>query len=71
MPPDNPVATTDTGPEIYNITVGPLDYIYIVAWSDDSTSQGVVASFTDNNTASTVTTSPAWPVARCFATGTN
>jgi hypothetical protein len=70
VPPDNPTAPTDTGPEIYNITAGSGDYIYIVAWSDDAAWQGAVASFTDNTTATTVTTSPAWPW-QVFATGTN
>ena len=70
VPPDNPIANTDTGAEIYNITAGANDYIYIVAWSDDDSLQGAVASFTDNNTSATVTTSPAWPW-QVFATGTN
>ena len=70
VPPDNPTANTDTGAEIYNITAGANDYIYIVAWSDDSQLQGAVASFTDNNTSVTVTTSPAWPW-QVYATGTN
>jgi hypothetical protein len=68
--PDNPQGATDTGAEIYNITAGSNDYIYIVAWSDDSSLQGAVAAFTDNTTATTVTTSPAWPW-QVFATGTN
>lgn len=68
VPPDGTV--TDTGPEIYNITAGSGDYIYIVAWSDDQADQGTVASFTDNTTATTVTTSPAWPW-QVFATGIN
>ena len=70
VPPDNPTAPTDTGAEIYNITAATNDYIYIVAWSDDYELQGTVASFTDNTTSVTVTTSPAWPW-QVFATGTN
>ena len=66
--PDGTV--TDTGPEIYNVTAGSNDYIYIVAWSDDQADQGAIASFTDNTTGTTVTTTPAWPW-EVFATGTN
>lgn len=68
VPPDNP--NTDDGPEIYNITANWTNYLYIVAWSDDSTLQGTVASFTDHDTGITVTTSPAWPW-QVYATGTN
>ena len=69
-PPDNPAGTADTGAEIYNITAGANDYIYIISWSDDSSDQGAVASFTDNNTGTTVTTSPSWPW-QVYGTGTN
>jgi hypothetical protein len=52
VPPDNTVE--DTGPEIYNITASPSDFIYIVAWSDDAVAQGAIASFMDNTTGTTV-----------------
>jgi hypothetical protein len=70
VPPDGTV--TDTGPEIYTVTANSSSYIYIVAWSDDGIYQGAVASFTDNNTGASVTTSPStlWPW-EVFATGTN
>jgi hypothetical protein len=68
VPPDGTVP--DTGPEIYNITASSSDFIYIVAWSDDAVAQGAVASFTDNDTGTIVTTSPAWPW-QVFATGIN
>ncbi|MGD0259807.1 MAG: HYR domain-containing protein [Verrucomicrobiota bacterium] len=70
VPPDGTVK--DTGPEIYYVTASSSDYIYIVAWSDDSVYQGAVASFTDIGTGQTVTTSPnsKWPW-QVFATGTN
>jgi hypothetical protein len=73
QPPDGTV--TDTGPELYYLNNVPNfanGYIYIVAWSDDAVYQGAVASFSDNDTGVTVTTSPnsaaPWQV---FATGTN
>ncbi|MFP6575656.1 MAG: hypothetical protein VB912_10920, partial [Pirellulaceae bacterium] len=38
------------GPETYtNIQLNVPDYLYIAAWSDDKTTQGVLAQFTSNN----------------------
>ncbi len=72
VPPDDPQGPNDTGPEVYNVLAGANDYIYIVAWSDDGVDQGAVASFTDNNTGVTVTTSPNWRWPwQVFATGMN
>jgi len=62
----------DTGPEVYHVDANFDNYIYIVSWSDDHDYQGTVASFTDDNTGITITTSPnpKWPW-EVFATGIN
>lgn len=54
------------GPELYDISVPASDYMYLVAWSDDQSFQGAIASFTVGST--TISTNPGvgWEV---FATG--
>lgn len=58
------------GPEFYpNLHPTVTDYLYIVAWSDDKTFQGLIGRFTDNNTGTILYTGdPGWEV---FATGIN
>jgi len=56
------------GPETYPITVPNFSaaYLYIAAWSDDQTSQGVIARFTDGSTVVLTGPSVPWEV---YATG--
>ena len=63
----NGFTNTGVGPELYDLNGLPAsDFMYIVAWSDDRTLQGVMASFTVGST--TVGSSPGvgWEV---YATG--
>jgi len=54
------IYNANIGVETYpNITANIGGYIYILAWSDESGYQGVIAEFTDGNT--TILTSPALP----------
>ncbi|MEO1533959.1 MAG: hypothetical protein AAFS11_00170 [Planctomycetota bacterium] len=54
------------GPELYDINVPATDFMYMVAWSDDTSWQGAIASFTVGST--TISTNPGvgWEV---YATG--
>lgn len=55
------------GPELYDLNAIPAsDYMYLVAWSDDTSYQGAIASFTVGST--TISTNPGvgWEV---YATG--
>lgn len=55
------------GPELYDLNAIPAsDYMYLVAWSDDASYQGAIASFTVGST--TISTNPGvgWEV---YATG--
>jgi hypothetical protein len=54
------------GPEKYEVSVLPSEYAYLIAWSDNSTTQGIIAGFQLPN--GTLLTSDAWQV---FATGIN
>lgn len=74
----NPGVANKSAGEIYNSVIGPENYnitgsitgkyIYIAAWSDESTFQGTIAQFSDGN--STILTNPGvnWEV---YATGVN
>lgn len=55
------------GPESYNLTgLSVTDYLYVVAWSDDATFQGALASFQIGGTTVLTTGSIGWEV---YATG--
>ena len=55
------------GPELYDLNGLPAsDYMYIVAWSDDTTLQGVLATFTVGSTSVGSVPSAGWEV---YATG--
>jgi hypothetical protein len=66
--PNPPPNTAVTGPEFFpNLHPTITDYLYIVAWSDDTDYQGLIGKFTDNNTGTVLYTGdPGWQV---FATG--
>lgn len=60
-----PYTIPNSGPERYSLDVNSTDYVYMVAWSDNSVSQGILASFELSNNA-LVSGSNTWEV---FATG--
>lgn len=55
------------GPELYDLpSLAPPDYMYLIAWSDDSSYQGAIGSFTIGTTTVGTLPNTGWEV---FATG--
>ena len=55
------------GPELYDLpSLAPPDYMYLIAWSDDSSYQGAIGSFTVGSTSVGTLPNTGWEV---FATG--
>ena len=55
------------GPELYDLpSLAPPDYMYLIAWSDDSSYQGAIGSFTIGSTSVGTLPNTGWEV---FATG--